>query len=95
MTARSTDTTVSFRHPFMLEPFDRLQPAGTYRLVVDEEQIPGLSFLAYRRTATMLHTPAISDADGSHQVFRIDQAELATALESDAGSHPVQSEGKN
>lgn len=95
MTARSTETTVSFRHPFTLGPFDRPQPAGTYRLVIDEEQIPGVSFLAYQRTATLLHTPAISTPDGSHQVFRIDRAELATALESDAISHPGPSEGKN
>lgn len=96
MTIRITETTVSFRHPFMLAPFDRPQPAGTYRLVIDEEEIQGLSFLAYRRTATMLHTPAISSAvTGSHQVFRIDQAELATALESDARSQPSPLEGKN
>lgn len=96
MTVRTTETTVSFRHPFMLAPFDRLQPAGTYRLVIDEEEIQGLSFLAYQRTATMLHTPAISSAIiRSHQVFRVDQAELATALESDARSKPGPLEGKN
>lgn len=96
MTIRTTETTVSFRHPFMLAPFDRPQPAGTYRLVIDEEEIQGLSFLAYRRTATMLHTPAISSAIiGAHQVFRVDQAELATALESDARSQPSPLEGKN
>jgi hypothetical protein len=78
----------------MMEPFDRLQPAGTYRLVVDEEPIAGLSFLAYQRTATMLHTPAVSASDGSHQVFRIDPAELAIVLESDARQQPGPSEGK-
>ena len=96
MTARTTETTVSFRHSFMLSPFNRRQPAGTYRLVIDEEEIQGLSFLAYQRTATMLHTPAISSAIiGSHQVFRVDQAELATALESDVRSQPSPLEGKD
>lgn len=96
MTIRTTESTVSFRHPFMLTPLDRPQPAGIYRLVIDEEEIQGLSFLAYRRTATMLHTPAISSAViGTHQVYWVDQAELATALESDVRSQPSLLEGKN
>lgn len=96
MTARTTETTVSFRHSFMLSPFNRRQPAGTYRLVIDEEEIPGLSFLAYQRTATMLHTPAVSSAlAGSRQVFVIDPAELATAIASDTRSHPGLSEERH
>ena len=33
---------------------DSKLPAGTYRLVTEEEGIPGLSFVAFRRTATLL-----------------------------------------
>jgi hypothetical protein len=84
MTVRTRESTVTFRHPFTLSAFDRPQPAGTYRLVIDEEEILGLSFLAYRQTAVMLHTPAISIPGGPHQVFKIDSAELARALEADA-----------
>ena len=84
MTARTTETTVTFTRSFKLSPFDGQQPAGNYRLVIDEEEIVGLSFLAYQRTATMLHTPAISALKGPHQVFLIDPVELATALEADA-----------
>ena len=84
MTVRTTETTVMFRGPFKLSSFDRRQPAGTYLLVIDEEEIPGLSFLAYQRTATMLHTPAISVLNGPRQVFLINSAELTTALEADA-----------
>jgi hypothetical protein len=83
MTARTTETTVTFKRPFRLSSLDRQQPAGIYRLVIDEEEIPGLSFLAYQRTATMLHTPAISEPGGSHEVFVINSAELATALDAD------------
>ncbi|WP_163269299.1 hypothetical protein [Chelativorans alearense] len=83
MTVRTTDTKVTFRQPFMLSAFDTRQPAGTYRLVIDEEEI-GLSFLAYRRTATMLHIPAISIKSSRHQVVEVDLEELAAALDADA-----------
>ena len=83
MTVRTTETTVTFRRPFMLGTFDSPQPAGTYRLVIEEEDIPGLTFLAYRRTATMLHIPAISISGHLEQVFFVGSAELAAALEAD------------
>ncbi|MCR4266443.1 hypothetical protein [Nitratireductor sp. ZSWI3] len=84
MTVRTTDTKVTFRQPFMLNALDTRQPAGTYRLVIDEEEIFGLSFLAYRRTATMLHIPAISIKSSRHQVVEVDPEELAAALDADA-----------
>jgi hypothetical protein len=84
MTVRTSNTKVTFRQPFMLSAFDARQPTGIYRLVIDEEEILSLSFLAYRRTATMLHTPAMSVQSGRHQVVEVDPAELAAALEADA-----------
>jgi hypothetical protein len=83
MNIRSTETTVTFKHPFNLEAFDGKQPAGIYRLVVDEEEIIGLSFLAYRRTATMLHIPALSAVNGKHQVFQTNPREIEAALRTD------------
>jgi len=84
MNIRTTETTVTFQHPFFLWAFDDKQPAGTYRLVIDEEEIIGLSFLAYQRIATMLHTPALAATGGRHQVFSTDPRELETALQADA-----------
>ena len=84
MSVRTMETAITFRRPFRLNPVDDRQPAGTYRLEIDEEEILGLTFVAYRRIATMLHTPAISVASGRCQVFEIDSAELAAALEADA-----------
>jgi len=87
MAVRTTETMVTFKHPFTLTSLDGRQPAGTYRLVLDEEEILGLSFLAFRRTATMLHIPAISPAlsisGRPNQVFSVNSAELAAALEAD------------
>ncbi|RYG08542.1 MAG: hypothetical protein EON92_16390 [Burkholderiales bacterium] len=79
---RSRETTVTFRKPFRLSAIDIMQPAGTYCVVVDEEEIPSTSFLAYRQIATLLHTPSLS-ASGSSQVFTVSPGELASALEAD------------
>jgi hypothetical protein len=62
---------------------DRPLPAGTYRVVVDEEDISSLSLLAFRRIATMLHVPAISTPGGSVEMFLVNPDELAAALASD------------
>ena len=88
MAIRTTETTVTFRRPFRLTSLDRPQPAGTYRLVTDEEEILGLSFLAFQRTATMLYIPAISNSSSPTQVFHVNSAELAIALEADGQTQP-------
>lgn len=83
MAVRTTETTVSFRRPFMMDEFDTPQPAGTYRLVIEEETIEGLTFLAYRRKATMLHVPAASGSTSLGEIYFVTAAELAAALEAD------------
>jgi hypothetical protein len=83
MATRTTETTLTFRHPFALSAVDRPLSAGTYRLVVDEEDMPGLSFLAFKRTATMLHVPALSSPGGPNQMFVVDSDQLAAAFETD------------
>lgn len=83
MTIRTTEHTVSFNHPFKLHACDAFQPPGTYRVVVDEEEILGVTFLAYRRTATMLHTPALSSKGNAGQVYLVEAVDLEAALETD------------
>ena len=83
MTTRSKDTTLTFSMAFALSEVDRPLPAGTYRVVYDEEDIPGLSFLAFRRVATMLQVPALSGPGGPIEMFLVNPAELAAALEAD------------
>lgn len=83
MAARSKETTLTFSRAFALSEVDRPLPAGTYRVVVDEEDIPGLSFLAFKRMATMLHLPALSAPGGRAEMFLIDLDELAAAIEAD------------
>jgi hypothetical protein len=83
MSDRSTETTVTFRHPFRLTALDQPQPAGTYMVVTDEEEVPGLSYVAFRRTATMLHVPAVGVSRTHAEVVCIDPLELTAALIAD------------
>lgn len=84
MAARTLETTVTFAHPFRITALDETLPAGSYRLVSDEEEILGLSFLAFRRTATSLHLPAIADTTADQRVVAVDPAELEVLLAADA-----------
>jgi hypothetical protein len=83
MTTRSKETTLTFSKAFFLSEVDGPLQAGTYRVVVDEEDIPGLSFLAFRRTATVLHIPALSAPGGPNEMLLVNPDELAAALEAD------------
>ncbi|GLI23787.1 MULTISPECIES: hypothetical protein [Xanthobacter] len=80
MNVRTRETTVTFDHAFHLSEADGDLPAGTYRLVIDEEQLLGVSFLAYRRMATMLHTPALAAPPGRNECLSVNAAELDAAL---------------
>ncbi len=84
MPVRTTETTVTFKRPFTLPELERPQPAGTYRLVTDEEEISGLSFLAFRRIATMLRLPSLATSGRPEQMIPIDADDLADALKADA-----------
>lgn len=79
---RTTETTITFRHSFALADLMPEQPSGTYRVVTEEEEIPRLSFVAFRRTATLLHLPALS-ASGPHQVVSVSPKQWAAILEGD------------
>ncbi len=81
---RSTETTVTFRRPFTLAALGSVQPAGTYRLVEEQEEIPGLSFVAFRRVATLLYVPANPAPGDTCQVVLVSPDELAEALAADA-----------
>ena len=82
MAIRTTQS-VTFRRPFTLSALDGYQPAGTYRLETDEEQIEGLSFNAFHYTSVMLHLPAKPTGGVTGQVVVVDPRELADALLAD------------
>ena len=76
---RTTRETLTFDQPFSLMAVDKVQPAGTYAVDIDEELIEGLSFLAYRRVATTIYLPLVQGNRGSVQAVRVDPQELAAA----------------
>ena len=51
-----------------------------------EESLPGLSFLAWRRSATLIFLPSRPGGDFVEQLVEIDPLELEAAQERDAAS---------
>ena len=84
MTMRTSNTTVTFARPFSLDGVDRTLPAGAYRVATDEELIEGLSFPAYRRTATMIFLPVGGPRGAAVEMVTIDPLDLAAAQDRDA-----------
>lgn len=54
MNMRSSISRVTFADAFNLRGYHGELPAGDYEVLVEEELLQGLSFEAYRRTATYL-----------------------------------------
>jgi hypothetical protein len=86
MSTRATETMVTFSRPFALAGIDGVQAPGTYQLVTEEEQIPGLSFVAFRCVSTTLHVPADPAPGQRREVIAVDRAALTAALDADAAA---------
>jgi hypothetical protein len=84
MFTRSTESTICFSKPFRLSQFDQAQPAGSYRLITEEERLEGLSFEAFQRVRTLLYLPAVALPGRAREVVDVDPVELAAALVVDA-----------
>jgi hypothetical protein len=83
MDVRVTRSLVEFSHPFRLGGVDGMQPPGTYDVETVEEQLGGLSFVAYRRISTTIALHGSTIATASRQLTAIDPADLAAALDRD------------
>ena len=83
MPTRSRVRTVVFSRPFSLSALDVPRPAGSYVVETDEELIQGLSFPAYRRTATWLRLPTPPRSGALDRLVNIDPEELEGALARD------------
>jgi len=84
MFTRSTESTIHFGQPFRLSQVGDTQPAGSYRLVTEEERLEGPSFDVFQRMRTLLHLPAIALAGRAREVVDVDPIELTAALVIDA-----------
>ena len=84
MTMRSTRSTVTFSNPFTLSGYPGDLPAGDYEVLVEEELLQGLSFEAYRRTATYLTVRGRGSHAGRSELRAISDSDLKEALGRDA-----------
>ena len=89
MNVRTVKSSVSFEAPFVLDGVDRLFPGGTYKIESDEEMIQGISFTAYRRTATLIHLHANPSQPGLTETLRVEPAVFDAALERDRTATPT------
>src|SRR3954453_2662084 len=80
---RTGRETVTFARPFRLRGVDEAQPAGAYTVETDEEPIEGLSFMAYRRVATVIFLPLARGGQGSFQAVPVDPPALEAAIAAD------------
>lgn len=87
MTERTTRSTVEFKRPFLLPGSDAPQPSGIYEVETVEEQIDGLSMIAFRRISTTIALHGRTLATASRQLTTIDPEDLAIALAKDAEDH--------
>jgi hypothetical protein len=85
MTVRSRRETITFKHPFRIRGVDRLLPAGAYEVITDEEMIEGLSFVAFRRIATMIVVPAAAPRLAMERIS-IGSVDLSDAQRIDAST---------
>jgi hypothetical protein len=83
MSVRTTSRSVTFRRTFSLQGVDGMQPPGTYTVETDEELIPSLTILAYRRIATTITLPVRNRGVVARQMSTIDPADLEAALARD------------
>jgi hypothetical protein len=86
MSVRTSHKTVTFTRPFALSALDEVQAAGTYTVETEEELLPGLSFPAWRRIATLIFLPSRPGGAFVEQVVNIDPLELEAAQARDAAS---------
>jgi hypothetical protein len=86
MNMRSTRSTVTFSNPFTLKAYPGELPAGDYEVLVEEELLQGLSFEAYRRTATYLTVRGTGRHAGRSELRAISERDLNEALSRDQGA---------
>ena len=84
MTERTSRTTVVFRSPARIAGVEAALPAGSYVVETVEEQIAGISFVAYRRLQTTIEIPIFGSVLSGRQVICIDPHDLQAARDRDS-----------
>lgn len=95
MTMRSSESVVTFSHPFRLSGYPDELPEGEYVVVVEEELLQGLSFEAYRRTGTYLTVQGKGRPADRSETRPITQKALEAALDRDRTFAAQAAQGAN
>lgn len=83
MNLRSSRSTVTFSNAFTVSGYSDELPAGNYEVLVEEELLQGLSFEAYRRTATYMMVHGKGGRGGRTEIRVITESDLKKALSRD------------
>ncbi len=83
MNTRFSKSVVTFSHPFHMSGYSDELPKGDYEVIVEEELLQGLSFLAYRRTGTYLTVQGKGSHAGNSETREITEKDLESALNRD------------
>lgn len=83
MAIRTSQATVTFQRPFLLNGMKEEQPAGDYLVETDEELLEGVSFSAYRGVKVLLHLQKRPGHMVTTETVWIEPAELDAALDRD------------
>ncbi len=81
---RSNQSAVTLTKPFRLRALDEMVPAGTYTVETEEEQVDGLSVVAYRRVSSVVLVPG--SHPGEVQVVPVEPSELEAILLEDGAA---------
>jgi hypothetical protein len=84
MLSRTSESIVTFHHPFSIGNAISDHPAGSFRVVKEEELIEGLSFAAYRATSISLQLPAIGAPGTTQQFIAVSHHDLDAAQDADS-----------
>lgn len=84
MLSRTSESIVTFHHPFSIGKTISDHPAGSFRVVRDEELIEGLSFTAYRAISVSVQMPAFGSPGATQQFIEVSGHDLDLALDADS-----------
>jgi hypothetical protein len=79
---RTRSSSVTFQHPFTLNPAVGELPPGTYDIEIDEEEILATDRTAYRRVAIYFYV----ESSASTRTLSVTPADLDSALQRDLAS---------
>ncbi|MCU9850505.1 hypothetical protein OEZ60_21205 [Defluviimonas sp. WL0024] len=80
MNMRTSTYTVTFPDEFVLPGYPDELPAGEYEVVIEEERLQGLSFEAYRRTATYLTIHGKGEHAGRTELRPVSERDMELAI---------------